>query len=168
MEGDVRLKHPSRSSGRKCTLKICRGTRQTRSASQQSDAGREQRHVSQDSQGEQQWERDTLHIQGVSAEWWSLQGEKYSMVAFTCNHRKERLAFLRTSPLLLRTDTQPGRLQALPIEPGFCFSTCTCQILFLQRIHFLKANPALFHTHVFPCQASLCVKEMNNILQEKA
>ena len=43
-------------------------------------------------------------------DWWSCQGEKYNTVAFTCNHRKERFAFLRTTPLLLQTDTQPGRL----------------------------------------------------------
>lgn len=49
---------------------------------------------------------------------WSCQGEKYSTVAVTCNHRKERFAFLRTAPLLLQTDRQPGRLQALPTEPG--------------------------------------------------
>ena len=74
MESDVRLKHLSRSSGRKCTLKICRGTRQIHSTSQQSDAGREQKHVLQDNRGEEQWELDSLRIKGVGGRLVELPG----------------------------------------------------------------------------------------------
>lgn len=69
MESGVRLKHVSRSSGRKCTLKICRGTRQTHSISQQSDTGKEQKHVLQDGRGKEQWELDTLHIEESEIDW---------------------------------------------------------------------------------------------------
>ena len=100
-------------------------------------------------------------------DWQSLQGDTAWQHLLATTERRD-LPFWEPVPCSFKQICSLEGCRHLLLNRSFCFSICICQILFLQCICFFKASSALFNTYIFPCYASVCVKEMNNILQEKA
>lgn len=65
MRSDVRLKHLTRTSGRRNALLKFVGVRDRYAAPPSKVTLGKQKHALQDGQAEEQWDLDTLHIKGV-------------------------------------------------------------------------------------------------------
>lgn len=122
----------SRSSGTKCTLKNCRGTIQILSIPQLPVTPGDNRNVcckTAREKGSGSWILFVLRVS--ETDWWNLQDEKCSTVAFTCNHRKERFALLRSSPSFCKQTRSLEGYRHFLWNQALCFSIRSCQIPFL-------------------------------------
>lgn len=124
-----------------------------------SDTGNEQKCVLQDSQGEEQWELDTLPIKE------DRQAEKKWHSGFCMQLQKEEACLWETVSSFKQIHNREGCRQFL--LNSYSFTICISHTISATHPFFPRpVHHCSMHIHF--CYAPLCIKEMNSILQEKS